>query len=221
VSVVGSVEHRRLHSDVSGFRRALDLAVSGLGLVLLAPLFALVAVLVKATSPGPVFFLQKRLSHDRQEFTIYKFRTMRVSTGGPQVTAPGDARVTAIGAVLRRTSLDELPQLLNVLRGEMTLVGPRPETAALGARYPQELAWVLDHTPGLTGPTQIMMRDDHTLLSGLEDPEDWYLHQLVPRRVAMDLTYLRNPSAAATMRILARTVLYLVTGRSPDVPSDG
>lgn len=209
------MERLQTRTRVSRFRRTLDIVASVVGLVLLAPVLGTIAVLVKATSPGPVLFRQTRLSHDRLPFTIYKFRTMRLSRGGPEVTAPGDARVTAVGGFLRRTSLDELPQLLNVLRGEMTLVGPRPETPALGAKYPEELAWVLDHTPGLTGPTQITLRDDHVMLGGLDDPEDWYLHELVPSRVAMDLTFLRDPSAAATVRTILRTARYLATGRSP------
>jgi lipopolysaccharide/colanic/teichoic acid biosynthesis glycosyltransferase len=216
---VRTVERLQVRIRVSRFRRTLDVVASVAGLVLLSPVLVVVAVLVKVTSPGPVLFRQTRLTHDRHEFTIYKFRTMRVSRGGPEVTAPGDARITAVGGFLRRTSLDELPQLLNVLRGEMTLVGPRPETPALGAKYPQELAWVLDHTPGLTGPTQITLRDDHVMLNGLDDPEEWYLQQLVPSRVAMDLTYLRDPSAAATVRNLLQTARYLATGRSPAAPS--
>jgi lipopolysaccharide/colanic/teichoic acid biosynthesis glycosyltransferase len=218
---VSAVERVQVRVRVSRFRRTLDIVASVVGLVLLSPALVTIAVLVKVTSPGPILFRQLRLSHDRQPFTIYKFRTMRASRGGPEVTAPGDTRITAVGGFLRRTSLDELPQLLNVLRGEMTLVGPRPETPALGAKYPEDLAWVLDHTPGLTGPTQITMRDDHVLLNGLDDPEDWYLHHLVPSRVAMDLTFLRDPSAAATMRNILQTARYLVTGRSPGAPSGG
>jgi lipopolysaccharide/colanic/teichoic acid biosynthesis glycosyltransferase len=206
---------------VSGFRRALDITASVVGLLLLSPVLAVLALLVRLTSPGPVLFRQVRLTHDHQPFTIYKFRSMRVSDGGPEVTAPGDCRVTPLGSFLRKTSLDELPQLFNVLRGEMTLVGPRPETPALGAKYPEELLWVLDETPGLTGPTQITMRDNHVLLDGLADPEDWYLHRLVPSRVAMDLTYLCNPSPLATLRILLLTVRYLATGRSPGAPTRG
>ncbi len=218
---MSAVEPVQVRVRVSRFRRTLDIVASVVGLVLLSPALVTIAVLVKVTSPGPILFRQLRLSHDRQPFTIYKFRTMQVSRGGPEVTAPGDTRITAVGGFLRRTSLDELPQLLNVLLGEMTLVGPRPETPALGAKYPEELAWVLDHTPGLTGPTQITLRDDHAMLSGLDDPEDWYLHQLVPSRVAMDLTFLRDPSAAATVRNILQTVRYLVTGRSPGAPSVG
>lgn len=210
----------RTRTQVSRFRRSLDVVASVVGLVLLSPVIVTIAVLIKASSPGPILFRQTRLSHDRIPFTIYKFRTMRLSRGGPEVTAPGDARITGVGGFLRRTSLDEIPQLLNVLRGEMTLVGPRPETPALGAKYPPDLAWVLDHTPGLTGPTQITLRDDHVMLEGLDDPEDWYLHELVPSRVAMDLTFLRDPSAAATVRTILQTVRYLVTGRSPAARSD-
>ena len=129
-----------------------------------------------------------------------------------------DARVTRVGATLRRTSLDELPQLLNVLRGEMTLVGPRPETVSLALRYPPECRWVLEHTPGLTGPAQVRMRDSRVLESrpvaagrGPEpDPEQWYLENVVPGRVQLDATYLDEPTVAHTMAVLVETAVYLV-----------
>jgi lipopolysaccharide/colanic/teichoic acid biosynthesis glycosyltransferase len=156
-----------------------------------------------------------RLTTGRREFTIYKFRTMRVGADGPHVTAKQDARVTGIGRFLRKTSLDELPQLINILQGTMTLVGPRPETPALAAQYPPSLKWILDCTPGLTGPTQIRLRDAQRLPSDLEDPESWYLEELVPQRVAVDLTYLRAPTARATIRVLVATASYLVTGNPP------
>jgi lipopolysaccharide/colanic/teichoic acid biosynthesis glycosyltransferase len=129
-----------------------------------------------------------------------------------------DPRVTRFGTFLRKTSLDELPQLLNVLRGEMTLVGPRPETVALARRYPPDCRWVLEHTPGLTGPAQIRMRDSRVLepdasalLDGAgHDPEAWYLQTIVPRRVELDADYLRAPSMRRTLQVLLETAVYLL-----------
>src|SRR5439155_8536346 len=134
---------------------------------------------------------------------------------GRQVTCSDDARVTRCGRVLRRTSVDELPQLLNVLRGEMTLVGPRPETLELAARYPESCKWVFEHTPGMTGPCQIRLRDGEALPAGVQDVERYYLDVLVPRRVAIDATYCVTPTLRATCRVLWETFEYLL-GHKPD-----
>ena len=227
-----AAQRSRRIGRISWQRRALDVVVSLGGLLVLVPVLVVVAVAVRVTSPGPVIFRQVRLTRGRAPFTLYKFRTMRVGTDGPEVTRRGDPRVTAPGRLLRRTSLDELPQLVNVLLGQMTLVGPRPETPALAERYPSDVAWVLDETPGLTGPAQISLRDDVSVLAIPEgsdapatiDPEAlerWYVEQLVPRRVAVDLTFLRRPSLWATLRVIWWTVRYLATGRPPQTRLDG
>jgi lipopolysaccharide/colanic/teichoic acid biosynthesis glycosyltransferase len=197
-------------STLSPARRLLDVAVSTLALAALAPLLALLAAGVAATSRGPVLFRQVRVGAGGRLFTMYKFRSMRVGTAGPSVTASGDRRVTRIGAFLRQTSLDELPQLFNVLLGDMTLVGPRPEVPDLAERYPPGCRWVFDHRPGMTGPTQIRMRDDVTVPPGIADPEEYYLTTLVPRRVELDATFLTDPTLARTLRLLADTALYLL-----------
>ena len=186
-------------------------------LILLSPLLVGVALVVRLSSPGPAIFRQQRLTRGHTTFTMYKFRTMRVGVGGPEVTGAGDSRVTGPGRLLRRTSLDELPQLINVLRGQMTLVGPRPETPALAAKYPVALQWILDETPGLTGPAQITLRDDVSITGSVDDVERWYIERLVPRRVAADLTFLRRPTLPATMHVIVRTVRYLITGRRPGI----
>lgn len=202
---------------ISGARRTLDLGVAVTALILLSPLLVGVALVVRLSSPGPVIFRQQRLTRGHATFTMYKFRTMRVGVSGPDVTRAGDSRVTGPGRLLRRTSLDELPQLINVLRGQMTLVGPRPETPALAAKYPVALQWVLDETPGLTGPAQITLRDDVSLTGSADDIERWYIERLVPRRVEADLTFLRRPTLRATMHVIVTTVRYLLTGRRPGI----
>jgi lipopolysaccharide/colanic/teichoic acid biosynthesis glycosyltransferase len=186
-------------------------------LVLLWPLLLGLALVVRLSSPGPVIFRQQRLTRGHATFTMYKFRTMRAGVGGPEVTSAGDSRVTGPGRLMRRTSLDELPQLINVLRGQMTLVGPRPETPALAAKYPVALRWVLDETPGLTGPAQITLRDDVTVSGSVDDVEQWYIERLVPRRVAADLTFLCRPTLLATMHVIVMTVRYLLRGRRPGI----
>jgi lipopolysaccharide/colanic/teichoic acid biosynthesis glycosyltransferase len=204
------------HTGVGIWRRTLDVVGAGMGLALLVPLLATIAVVIKLTSPGPFLFRQTRLTGGRREFTILKFRTMRVTQGGPEVTAAGDARITTVGDFLRRTHLDELPQLVNVLRGDMTLVGPRPETPALAERYPYECQWVLEHRPGLTGPTQVRPLALNSIPEDVVDIEQWYLEHLVPQRVVMDATYLDHPSVAATLRVLIDTARHVIRGEPPE-----
>lgn len=205
------------HTGVGIRRRALDVLGAGIGLALLVPLMATIALAIKVSSSGPFLFRQVRLTGGRREFTILKFRTMRVTQDGPEITVTGDARVTTIGDFLRRTHIDELPQLVNVLRGDMTLVGPRPETPALAARYPPECQWVLEHRPGLTGPTQVRSRDLNNIPVGVVDTEQWYLEHLVPQRVVMDATYLDHPTVAATLRVLIDTAHHVISGVTPRV----
>jgi lipopolysaccharide/colanic/teichoic acid biosynthesis glycosyltransferase len=200
---------------VSRSRRTLDILAAVTGLVVLGPLLLGIALLVRLTSKGPVLFRQVRLTTGRCEFTIFKFRTMTVTRGGPEFTVPGDSRVTRLGAVLRRTSLDELPQLFNLLRGDMTLVGPRPETPALAAQYPPELQFVLHATPGLTGPAQLRLRDHVCFPPDVREPERWYVERVVPARVALDESFLRAPSLPATVRVVVQTLAYVITGRAP------
>lgn len=202
-------------TGVGIWRRTLDVVGSATGLALLVPVLVAIALAIKMTSPGPILFRQVRLAGGWREFSILKFRTMRVTIGGPEITASGDARITAIGHVLRRTHLDELPQLVNILRGDMTLVGPRPETPALAVRYPPECRWVLEHRPGLTGPTQVRSRDLNNIPFDVVDTEQWYLEYLVPQRVIMDATFLDHPTVAATLRVLIETAHHLVRREPP------
>ena len=147
-------------------------------------------------------------------FTLYKFRSMRIEQRGPEVTARHDTRVTSLGRVLRSTALDELPQFFNVLKGDMTLVGPRPETPGLASRYPQEYGVVFQYRPGLTGPVQLRLRDVDIPDGDLADVEGYYLHYLLARRVALDLEYVEAPSVARAISLLLRTVLYLLRPRT-------
>lgn len=191
-------------------RRALDVVVALTLLLLLAPLLALLALLVAVTSGRPVLFRQPRTGEGWREFTLYKFRSMRSGSTGPQVAGGADPRVTATGRQLRRLGLDELPQLWNVLRGDMTLVGPRPEIPDLARRYPPEHQWVFRHRPGLTGPCQLRSRAYAAELDGRPDPEAYYLRVLVPRRTALDAEFLNRASAWNVLRYLARTALYVL-----------
>jgi lipopolysaccharide/colanic/teichoic acid biosynthesis glycosyltransferase len=194
-------------------RRALDVAVGVAGLVLLGPLVAALVVAVRLGSPGSAVFRQVRVGEGGRPFILYKLRSMRIGVAGPEITSTVDRRVTPLGRVLRATSLDELPQLWNVLRGDMTLVGPRPETPALAAAYPAQCCWVFAYRPGLTGPAQVRMRDADVL--GADDSVEAYLDRIVPARATIEATFLRDPTLRATFGVLADTVRHLVGARLP------
>jgi lipopolysaccharide/colanic/teichoic acid biosynthesis glycosyltransferase len=191
-------------------RRTLDVLAAAVGLLLLSPVLALLALAVKLSGPGPVLFRQTRVGQGFSPFTIFKFRTMRTGSSGPEFTPAGDARITRVGQLLRHSGLDELPQLLNVLRGDMTLVGPRPEPPALAWRYPDECHEVFAYRPGLTGPAQVRLRDKEVLSAEGSDLEQYYLGELVRRRAALDLEYLSRPTLRRTIVIMAETVVYIL-----------
>jgi lipopolysaccharide/colanic/teichoic acid biosynthesis glycosyltransferase len=193
-------------------RRALDLLLAGSAFVVLLPMLAVVALAVLVTSRGPIIFTQERVGQGGIPFTLYKFRSMRTGTAGPDVTPADDNRLTPIGKFLRLFGIDELPQLLNVLRGDMTLVGPRPETPALAARYPAGCTAVFQHRPGLTGPASIRLRDRDELRLSFEDLEAYYVDVVVPAKVAVDTQFLATPTLTRTLGVIAETALYLVTG---------
>lgn len=190
-------------------RRSLDVVVALLGLLLLAPLLGLLALAVRLDSPGPALFRQVRVGRDGRPFRILKFRSM-VAAQGPsvsQVSGREDPRVTRVGRLLRVTKLDELPQLWNVLRGEMTLVGPRAEVPDYVRHYTSEERLLLGVRPGLTGAGQLYFTTDQAGdLDAAADPERHYLeHQLHPK-LAIDLAYLRQRGPVTDLRLLARTV---------------
>jgi lipopolysaccharide/colanic/teichoic acid biosynthesis glycosyltransferase len=190
--------------------RVLDIAVAAVALVMLSPLMLAIALVVRVSSPGPVIYRQWRVGQGGKRFTLYKFRSMQVEHSGPEVTARNDARITPLGRLLRGTALDELPQFFNVLKGEMTLVGPRPETPGLAGRYPEEYAAVFQYRPGLTGPVQLRLRDVDIPDGELADVEGYYLHYLLARRVALDLEYVEAPSVRRAVGLLGQTALYLI-----------
>ncbi|MEV4264071.1 sugar transferase [Kribbella sp. NPDC049584] len=198
-------------ATISPARRLLDVLVGGLLLILASPLLAVVAVLLLVTNGRPVLFRQTRVGENGRPFTLYKFRTMRLLASGPEITAATDVRITRIGGFLRRTAIDELPQLWHVLRGQMTLVGPRPESAALAAGYPEACRPVLQARPGLTGPAQLQYRERSAVPpDGRTDVERWYLEVLVPLRVAADREYLDRPTVRRTLYYLLVTALFVV-----------
>jgi lipopolysaccharide/colanic/teichoic acid biosynthesis glycosyltransferase len=189
-------------------RRTLDIVLSLIALVLLWPLLMAIAVAVCLTSPGPVIFRHPRCGQGGRPFMLYKFRSMRNGSAGPGITLLGDARVTRVGHFLRATSLDELPQIVNVLRGDMTLVGPRPESIELARQYPRSLTSVFCYRPGLTGPTQLQMRDPIEVDEA--DAENHYLNAIVPLRIELDMAYLARPTLWRTAVVIWQTAAYLL-----------
>lgn len=198
-------------------RRALDLLLAGTGLLLLAPLLLVVAAWVRLDSPGPVLFRQERVGRHGRVFRIRKFRTMvadadRRAPGGPaQVTVAGDPRITRAGAFLRRHKLDELPQLLDVLQGSMSLVGPRPEVPHWVAQWPPALREkVLSVRPGLTDPASLEFVDEAERLAATADPERLYRDELMPRKLAMAARWVDERSLAGDLRLIVATVARLL-----------
>ncbi len=167
-------------------KRISDISLSVLGLVLLWPVFALVAVGLKLTSPGPIFFRQERMGLDGKRFFIFKFRTMTQEKlpNSCQVTAGGDPRITPFGRFLRRYKLDEYPQLLNVLRGDMSLVGPRPEVVEFVDLYPEEYHRILKVRPGITHPATLSFRREEEILATNPNPREFYVKTVLPEKLA-------------------------------------
>jgi lipopolysaccharide/colanic/teichoic acid biosynthesis glycosyltransferase len=192
--------------------RAFDVAVSLAALVFLSPLFAVIAVAVKLTSPGPLFYRGPRVGRFGAEFSILKFRTMRNGAAGPSITRAGDPRVTLAGRFLRRWKLDELPQFVNVLRGEMSLVGPRPEAPEYVLLYTAEERNVLRVRPGITSPASLLYRDEESLLTG-QEWRDEYVNRIMRDKLRIDLEWLDRRTFASDLRLLARTAASLFTSR--------
>jgi lipopolysaccharide/colanic/teichoic acid biosynthesis glycosyltransferase len=196
-------------------KRLFDLTVAGLGVLLLLPVFALIAIAIKATSAGPVFFCQTRVGRGERPFRIFKFRTMKTHTGPgrPSITIGNDCRITKVGALLRRFKLDELPQLFNVILGDMSVVGPRPETPDYVALYPpEERQEIFQVRPGITDNASIIFSNESDVLGSVTDPFAYYIDVILPRKRALYLDYVRNRSCIGDISIIWRTVLVILNG---------
>ena len=195
-------------------RHALDVLVAGVLLVPAAPLLAVLALLVRATSRGPALFVQERVGRDGRTFGLLKLRTMvaDAATRGSALTRPRDPRITPIGAVLRRFKLDELPQLVNVLRGDMSLVGPRPEVPRYVAGYSARERAVLRARPGITDPASLAFADEAAVLARFDDCERAYVETVLPAKLALSLSYLERRTLWSDLGVLARTAIRVVRG---------
>jgi len=188
-------------------KRCIDLAVAIVLLLVLSPVLAVAAIAVKCSGSGPIFFRQVRVGRGGKPFEIVKFRTMRTtSSPGPLITGAGDPRVTRVGRVLRRWKVDELPQLVNVLRGEMSFVGPRPEVPRYVNMFAEQYRELLAVRPGITDIASMAFRDEETLLGRSSNPEDLYVREILPRKLALSHAYVRRRSFGLDLRLIARTV---------------
>jgi lipopolysaccharide/colanic/teichoic acid biosynthesis glycosyltransferase len=195
-----------------GGKRMFDTFASAIALLLLSPLFVLISLLIKLTSPGPVFFLQQRVGLQGRLFRIVKFRSMGVGAEkqGSAITAVGDLRVTPLGRVLRFLKIDELPQLWNVLKGEMSLVGPRPELPRYVQCYTESQLRILDVRPGMTDPASIKYAREEDELRESAAPERFYVDVILPDKLDLNLEYIKRVSFFRDLSLLSKTVIAIV-----------
>lgn len=197
-------------------KRIFDIAVATFGLVVTGLPMLVAAILVKATSKGPIFYRQTRIGLEGSPFTLYKFRTMRVAPAGagPSVTAEGDTRITGIGRLLRRTKIDELPQLWNVIAGDMSIIGPRPEVERFVRLYAPEQRRILEAKPGLASMAQLVFPHEAELLKGQADPDGIYAGQIVPHKIAIDLEYEARRTLVRDLGLILEIGL-MILGKRP------
>jgi lipopolysaccharide/colanic/teichoic acid biosynthesis glycosyltransferase len=197
-------------------KRLLDIVCSAAGLILLSPVLVAIGLWVRLDSPGPAFYRQNRVGRGGACFRIHKFRTMRNETGAADrsITIGADSRITRAGAFLRRHKLDELPQLIDVLLGDMSLVGPRPEVPQYVATYPEAIrAKVLSVRPGITDPASLQFRNESELLAQAADPEREYREVVLPAKLRLAADYVDHATLGGDLRLLGMTIRALVTSR--------
>ena len=195
--------------------KCFDFVFSLVGLVILFPFFLLLALLIKLTSKGPVFFKQTRVGKDGKDFKVYKFRTMYADADKRGLLTVGgkDARVTEMGYYLRKFKLDELPQLINVVKGEMSIVGPRPEVRRYVEMYSEEQLKALKVLPGITDYASIEYRNENDLLADAINPEEFYVKEIMPKKIELNFKYINNRSIAEYFKLIARTVISSIRGK--------
>lgn len=195
------------------FKRLFDIGCSALGLLILLPFLAMIAIAIKLDSPGPVFFRQERVGRHGVPFRIHKLRSMRVeqSAADRQITVGADVRITRVGKLIRKWKLDELVQLIDVLGGQMSLVGPRPEVPRYVALYPAQLrTCILSVRPGITDLASIRFRNESDILARSENPEETYRQVILPAKLKLQMEYVQNRSFWGDLKILFMTVVAII-----------
>lgn len=193
-------------------KRLFDIVSTSIALILLSPLFFVISIVVAFTSPGPIFFLGERTGKGGKVFFIYKFRSMITGAEkkGAAITASDDNRITGIGRILRRTKIDELPQLLNVLKGDMSIVGPRPETPKITCLYSEKDKEILNIRPGITDYASIANIDEEKILAGSLDPEKDYLERILPDKLKLQFKYMKEQSFLTDLKIIFLTIKKII-----------
>ena len=196
------------------FKRAMDIVVSFGALLVIWPILAVIALAIVIDDPGPVFYRQVRVGRGGKTFRIFKFRTMVTDADkkGLSITVGRDSRITRVGAFLRKTKLDELAQLLNVLFGQMSFVGPRPEVPRYVELYTPYQRQVLLVRPGITDYASIAYRNENDLLADAKDPERMYIDEIMPAKIELNMKYLREISPLADIRLIFKTIAAVVRG---------
>lgn len=191
-------------------KRQFDICCASLGILILSPLLLVVAIAVKISSPGGAFFLQERIGMNGKPFMIYKFRTMRRENNGLRITTSEDCRITTIGRFLRKLKIDELPQLFNVLKGDMSFVGPRPEVKEYTELYTEEQRQIFLVRPGITGLASIYYRNESDILSMSSDPNWTYIHKIMPEKLQLDMIYIPKASVCYDIQLILKTFVAIV-----------
>jgi len=188
-------------------KRAFDILLSLLGLILVAPILLIAGLLIKIDSKGPVFFKQERVGKDFRPFMIWKFRTMvHDQNNGPLITTRDDKRITRIGGYLRRYKIDELPQLVNVLKGDMSFVGPRPEVKKYVDLFESDFRKILTIRPGITDPASIRYSNEEAILSSSPDYEEVYITRILPDKLRLSLEYVKNHNIIKDILLILKTI---------------
>lgn len=192
-------------------KRVFDIVATLIGSILLLPLILIIIVWIKTTSKGPLFYVQKRVGLNFKEFNLYKFRSMVVNADkvGPSVTSGDDPRITKIGKILRKTKIDELPQLINVLKGDMSLVGPRPEVMKFVKQRKEEYKKILTIKPGITDNAAIEYRDEETIMEQYENKEKAYIEIVLPEKIKLYNQYISNISFINDVKLILKTLKIL------------
>ena len=181
-----------------------------LGIILFIPSIV-IAILIKISSKGPVFFLQERVGYKEKTFKIYKFRTMKIgSSKYGAITIGNDDRITKIGKILRKTKLDEIPQLINIYKGEMGFVGPRPDTPEYKEYYKKENSNFFDMLPGITGKASIYLSNEEELMKNVDNPKEFYIEKIIPQKVRLNEYHLKNNNILSNVKVMLETVIKII-----------
>lgn len=209
INVEESIKSKKIQLII---KRIFDVIASGVGMIILSPLFIIISILIKLDSEGNVFFKQRRVGKNKKIFEIYKFRTMVTDAEkiGRQITIGNDSRITRVGAFIRKYKLDEFPQLINVLKGEMSLVGPRPEVPRYVELYDEEQEKILLVKPGITDYASIKFRNENDILGKSIDPDREYIENVMPTKIDLNLKYISEISLLTDIKIIINTIIAII-----------